>query len=369
MNSNFLSMGNKCREFEKEFSKIQERKYSVFVNSGSSANLALIQSLINIGKLSIGDKVGFSALTWATNVMPLIQLGLTPVPIDCEIGTLNISSSKIQEVILQDDIKCLFITNVLGFSDDINLIKELCEKNNILLIEDNCESLGSELNNIKLGNFGLASTFSFFVGHHLSTIEGGMIATDSEELYHQLLMVRAHGWSRDLGNNEKIKLGNKYDVNDFYSRYTFYDLAYNLRPTEINGFIGITQIKFWDEVVEKRQNNFLYALRIMEKYNFINKLELSHMNKISNFAVPVICKNSHIADELKDKFQKNNIEIRPIISGNIYNQPFFMKYKDKDYFLPNSELIHSNGFYFGNNHNIISEEYNKIDDILQTINL
>src|SRR3989338_10474023 len=178
------------------FAAKQRRKHAVYVNSGSSANLILIQSLLNLGRLKKGDRVGFSALTWATNIMTLIQLGLVPVAIDCEMKTLNVSPSKLKEKI--NDIDALFITNVLGFSDDIVSIARLCTKHGIPLYEDNCESLGSSVAGRLLGNFGEASTFSFYVGHHISTIEGGMVCTDDEDLYHMLVMVRAHGWDRNL---------------------------------------------------------------------------------------------------------------------------------------------------------------------------
>jgi CDP-6-deoxy-D-xylo-4-hexulose-3-dehydrase len=166
-----LSIGKYCREFEEKFAKWQERKYCVFVNSGSSANLILLQSLLNTGRLQKGDEVGFSSLTWATNPMPLMQLGYTPVPIDIELNTLNVSLDSFKRSIEGKNIKALFITNVLGFCDNIDAIAEYCESQNILLIEDNCESMGTVYKGKKLGNYGLASTFSTYIGHHMSTIE------------------------------------------------------------------------------------------------------------------------------------------------------------------------------------------------------
>ncbi|MCK4554481.1 DegT/DnrJ/EryC1/StrS aminotransferase family protein, partial [Candidatus Parcubacteria bacterium] len=155
LKTDILSMSAECKKFEESFAKKQGRKFAVFVNSGSSANLVLIQALLNLGKLKKGDKVGVSALTWATNIMPLIQLGLEPVAIDCEISTLNISPAVLKDY--ADDLKGLFLTNVLGFCDNIQEIKNICSKNNILFIEDNCESLGSKVSSELLGNFGLAS--------------------------------------------------------------------------------------------------------------------------------------------------------------------------------------------------------------------
>src|SRR3989344_393798 len=184
-----LSMNKECQKFEVNFAKKQKRKFAVFVNSGSSANLALVQSLMNLGWLKKGDPVGFSSLTWSTNVMPLIQFDLIPKALDCNLNTLNTSPDDVN--LHKKEIKALFLTNVLGFCDDLEKIKNICKNHNIFLIEDNCESLGSQYFGKLLGNFGLASTFSFFVGHHLSTIEGGMICTDNEDLCYTLLMVRA----------------------------------------------------------------------------------------------------------------------------------------------------------------------------------
>lgn len=188
-----LSIGKECERFEASFSQYQNRKHCVFFNSGSSANLALIQALLNLGKLRVGDYVGFSAVTWATNPMPLIQLGLKAVPIDVELDSLNVSSKTLEAVIKKYPLKALFITNLLGFCDDIDKIRQICNKNKIILLEDNCESLGTIYKGEKLGNYGFASTFSFFVGHHMSTIEGGAVCTNDEELAVMLTLVRAHG--------------------------------------------------------------------------------------------------------------------------------------------------------------------------------
>lgn len=233
LNADRFSMGSECKKFEQQFSKKQGREYSVYVNSGSSANLALIQALMNLGRLKKGGRVGISAITWATNVMPLIQLGLNPVAIDCELSSLNISSAKLEEHISSLD--ALFLTNVLGFADDVVEIKRVCSEHGVTLLEDNCESLGSKVGGTLLGNFGLASTFSFFLGHHISTLEGGMICTDDEELYNMLSITRAHGWDRSLETEQQEDLRDKHHVDSFYSIYTFYDLAFNVRPNRRNG--------------------------------------------------------------------------------------------------------------------------------------
>lgn len=354
-----LSIGEQCLLFERKFSAYQDRKHCVFVNSGSSANLAIIQALINLKKLKLGDKVGFSSLTWSTNVMPLLQLGLKAVPVDIELETLNVSSKTLEKVIKKHKIKSFFLTNLLGFCGDVDRIAKVCKKYGVILIEDNCESLGSEYKGKKLGNFGLASTFSFYVGHHMSTIEGGAICTDNERLYTMLQLVRAHGWDRNLTEDRQIKIRNKHKVNStFYSRYTFYDLGYNLRTTEIQGFIGNEQLQYLDEIVAKRQENFMYfAKHIYVRDDLYVPIQYEHMDVVSNFAVPVICRSRKIRDELVKKCD-GKVEIRPVVGGDMTKQPFFSKYM-KRYVgkkMTSSSVVHKQGLYFGNNPELTKKE-------------
>lgn len=355
-----LSMGDLCKQFEKKFSQWQNREFCTMVNSGSSANLILIQALININKIKKGDYVGFSAITWSTNVMPLIQMGLKPIAVDIEKDTLNCSLRTLTEIYKYKKIKMFFLTNLLGFSDDIEQIQTFCKKNNIILIEDNCEGLGSEFNHKKLGNFGLASTFSFFVGHHLSAIEGGAICTDEQELNIALNITRAHGWDRNLEEKEQKNIRKKYKVDDFYGKYCFYDLGFNLRPTEIQGFIGIEQLKLIDKIIRKREINFKKFLSISSNNQFIEVKSL--MSKTSNFAFPVICKSKKIQKHYINKCAKAGIEIRPIVGGTMMKQPFFKKYikENKGLKYPNANFIDKNGFYFGNNPEMNNKEINHI---------
>lgn len=360
-----LSIGEECKKFEKTFAKWQERKHCVMVNSGSSANLAIVQALLNLGRIKKGDLVGFSAVTWSTNVMPLIQLGLNIVPIDIELDTLNVSSEKLREALKKYPVKMLFLTNLLGFCDDIDEIKKICEEKKIILIEDNCESLGTVYKGKKLGNFGLASTFSFYVGHHLSTIEGGAVCTNDSELETMLQMVRAHGWDRNLTERKQLKIRTQHNVNStFYSRYTFYDLGYNLRTTEINGFIGNLQMKYIDEIVKKRRDNFLkMAVPIYNNKDKYFPLKYRHMDLFSNFAVPVICRNAKIRNELVEKC-RDKVEIRPIVGGDMPHQPFFKKYIKTSYpDNPNAKLVHEQGLYFGNNPELTEKEMDQIIEI------
>lgn len=345
-----LSFGEKCQQFEKEFSKWQERDDAVMVNSGSSANLAVVQALLNLGRLKQGDRVGFSALGWSTTVMPLIELGLQPIPIDVSIDSLNITS-------VPKDIKCLFITHLLGMCDPkLEKIMSECEKQEIIVIEDNCESMGSEYKGEKLGNFGLASTFSFYVGHHMSTIEGGMVCTDDKELARELRIVRAHGWDRNLDARTQRRIRKQKGVEtSFYSRYTFYSLGYNLRPTEIAGFLGLLQLPYIENIVDKRSSIYRTITAKVHKYHIPNP---KWMDRFSAFSLPVICKNLKERDELVKRCD-GKIEVRPIVGGDLTTQPF---YGGKG--MKIAKRIHDTGLYIGINPDMTKKDIKTIIGVL-----
>lgn len=337
--SDKLSMGEQCAEFERQFAAWQGRKYAVLFNSGSSANLALLQALKNIGRLKDGDRVGFSALTWSTNVMPIIQLGMVPVPIDIDPKTLNIDWTF--DTARMDWIFC---TNALGLSAKSAFVV----LPTLYLLEDNCEALGTELDGVKTGNFGLASTFSFYVAHHMSTIEGGMVCTDSVVLWDALLIARANGWDRNLSDAARTILRSTNGISsDFDAKYTFYDLAFNMRPTEITGFLGLQQLKYLDENIGHRQRIFKWLHATTLTNPDLVPLEISHLSRISAFAFPVICKTPELRAEYIRRFEAAGIEVRPVIAGNITRQPFWKKYVKETYDLPGADFVHERGFYCG----------------------
>lgn len=349
MKADKLSMDIKCSEFEVEFAKFQERKFAILFNSGGSANLVLLQALKNLGQLKEGDNVGFSALTWSTNTMPIIQMGLIPVPLDCDPQTLNVMSNNLLDRLKTTELKALFLTNVLGFTGDIDEIRKICKERNIILLEDNCESLGTELDTGKAGNYGLASTFSFFVAHHMSTIEGGMICTDDEELAEMLKISRANGWDRNLNSSQQYKWRKKFNVDsEFQAKYTFYDLGFNFRPTEITGFLGLYQLQFLKDNIKKRERNFLKLEQIFLNNADLIHLNHDHINVLSTFAFPVVCTTPELRLDYLSKFAGAGIEIRPMIAGNMQNQPFYKKYVTKLYDLPGTDFLHNCGFYCGN---------------------
>lgn len=344
-----LSMDIKCSEFERAFAEYHGQAHAILFNSGGSANLALLQALRNMHLLKNGDKVGFSSLTWSTNVMPIIQMGFEPVAVDCEPTTLNVMSSTLIQRLAETHLDAMFITNALGFTGDLDAIRTICQEKNILLIEDNCEALGTELPAGKTGTFGLASTFSFFIAHHMSTIEGGMVCTNDAELAEMLRIVRANGWDRNLTSIQQFKWRKRMNVrSELEAKYTFYDLGFNMRPTEITGFLGLYQLQYLESGTVVRERNYLKLADIVMKNPELISLDHSHITKLSSFAFPVLCRTPEIRNKYVLQFSGAGVEIRPMIAGNIQRQPFYHKYVEKKFELPGTDFIHSCGFYCGN---------------------
>ena len=361
-----LSMGEQCASFEDSFARYQGREHAALFNSGGSANLALLQALKNLGRLKTGDRIGFTAVTWSTNVMPIIQLGFTPVPIDCELETLNAGSAELSEVLDEHELKAFFLTNVLGFTGDLDRIRKVCAERGILLLEDNCESLGSELPAGKAGNFGLASTFSFFVAHHMSTIEGGMICTDDAALDQMLRIVRANGWDRNLSKEDQVALRRTHEVGDeFTASYTFYDLGYNLRPTEITGFLGQVQLRFLTDSIERRIANYNCLADAVSGNEELRLPTAKYQTKLSSFAFPMVCQDPKLRSKYLERLNRAGIECRPIIAGNMQRQPFYKKYVREHRDLPKADLIHTSGFYVGNYPELTSEDLSAISACLK----
>ncbi len=332
LGNNKLTMGSVTAEFESYFAKWHGRKHCLMVNSGSSANLVLLSSLINLGILNKGDSVGVNSVTWSTNVMPLIQLGLKPILIDVGNSDLNIDKDKVLEVI--HNIKALFLTNVLGLDNDLERISELCKREGVILLEDNCEALGCSTSNKLYGNFGLASTNSSFIGHHFSTIEGGYVFTDDDKLFAMLKVVRAHGWTRNLSDHEKHLLSCK-EEDEFNQPYTFEYCGYN----------------------EKR---FIYASARLRDYIYRPD------TKNPVFALPIRTKNVNHKNQVVQKLKEKKIESRPIISRSMGIQPFWVReYGLKK--LENSAKIDELGLYVTNDPQLEDDKFNYLINVLEEL--
>lgn len=352
-----LTKGDLTLEFEKKWSEWLGVKYSIFVNSGSSANLAAIYSLLLSGKLK-NNKIVVPAVSWVTTVTPTIQLGMEPIMCDCDIDNLGLDINHLKEIIKNDNPSAIILVHVLGIPNHMDEILKLCKENDILLIEDTCESIGSKYNDKLLGTLGDLSTFSFYFGHHMSTIEGGMISTNDEDLYHILLSIRSHGWDRDLPKEKQNSLREKYGVDKFRSLYTFYYPGFNLRSTDLQAYIGLGQLEKLDMIVENRNKNFIrYKNEIKNTFWNISPPEGSF---ISNFSFPIITKN---IKELTEQLITNNIECRPLICGSINEHPFWYERYGKQN-LPNSKLVHNYGLYLPNNHQMTDEEISKVIEVV-----
>ena len=352
-----LTKGELTVQFEKEWSEWLGKKYSVFVNSGSSANLAAIYGLLLSGKLK-NNKIVVPAVSWVTTVTPAVQFGMEPIMCECDEENLGLNINHLKQIIKDHDPSCIILVHVLGFPNHMDEILELCEKHNIQLIEDTCESMGSEYNNKKLGTFGDLSTFSFYFGHHMSTIEGGMISTDDEDLYHILLSIRSHGWDRDLPKSKQVELRKKYNIGDFRSLYTFYYPGFNLRATDLQAFIGLQQLKKLNTIIENRNINYQRYHDGIKNAEW--KVNPPTNSFISNFSYPVITKN---IKELVEKLTENNIECRPLICGSINEHPFWYERYGKQE-LPISKKVHEYGLYLPNNHQMTIEEVDKVINIV-----
>lgn len=349
MRTSKFSMDVECRAFERKFAEFQKRADAVLFNSGGSANLAMLQSLKNLGRLKTGDKVGFSALTWSTNTMPIIQLGLVPVAVDINRNTLNVMSENLGATLSSHELKAFFVTNVLGFAGDLMSVRKLCNERGVIMIEDNCESLGTRVNGDLTGNFGEMASFSFFVAHHMSTIEGGMVVTDDESLSEMLRITRANGWDRNLTTDQQVKWRSAHAVaSEMEAKYCFYDLGFNFRPTEITGFLGNLQIQYLEQNIATRSTNYHRLSEITRMNEDLQSVDTSHLEFVSNFAYPVVCRSREIRERYATRCHAAGVEIRPMIAGNIQNQPFYKKYVRGGEPLPDTDFVDQNGFYFGN---------------------
>jgi CDP-6-deoxy-D-xylo-4-hexulose-3-dehydrase len=352
-----LTKGELTVQFEKEWSKWLGKKYSIFVNSGSSANLASIYSLLLSNKLK-NNKIVVPAVSWVTTVTPAVQFGMEPIMCECDEENLGLNIDHLKQIIKEHNPSCIILVHVLGFPNHMNEILELCNEHDIKLIEDTCESMGSEYENKKLGTFGDLSTFSFYFGHHMSTIEGGMISTDDEDLYHILLSIRSHGWDRDLPKSKQIELREKYNIGDFRSLYTFYYPGFNLRATDLQAFIGLQQLNKLSTIIKNRNINYQrYHDGIKNDEWKINPPSNSF---VSNFSYPIITKN---IKQLVEKLTENNIECRPLICGSINEHPFWYERYGKQE-LPISKKVHEYGLYLPNNHQMTIEEVDKVINIV-----
>ena len=363
LTSDRFTNGKKVREFESKWNEWLGSKYSLYVSSGSTANYLLLSAVKEFYALKDGDKVLVPACTWVTNVGPVIQLGFTPIFCDINLDNFSFCEQDLEHISkIHSDIKLIFVTHLIGFSANVEKYKKLFP--NALILDDVCESHGCKLpNGYRTGSDSLGATFSFYFGHHISTIEGGMISTNNYELYDLMKMKRSHGLARESTRYaEYIK-----QYPDISNQFLFITDGYNFRNHELGAVLGLSQLKRLDLYIQKRNQNYKKFVDIISKYSIDFYVPLVPQT-CSNFCFPLICRTKELADRLKVIFDEVGIEHRPIISGNLLKQPFLSGHKittQKDNL--NVDHIHNNGIYLGNNQFIGDDELNLLKSILEKL--
>jgi len=355
-----LTKGPLTLDLERKWSSWLGIDHSIFCNSGSSANLLMLWALVESRRIKKNSKVVVPSAAWATDLSPVIQLGMTPILCDINLKDLSVNLAHLEEIFKETKPEVLLLVSVLGLVPDMEKVVELCQKYNVILLEDTCESMGSKYKDKKLGTFGLMSSFSTYFGHHISTIEGGFVSTNDEELYEILKSIRSHGWDRDSSPEYSKKLRNNWKTSDFDALYTFYHSGFNLRSTDLQAFIGLGQIDKLDNICKRRNENFNIYQQELSSFS----PSIIERGFVSNFAYPVISGNR---DLIVKALQKENIEVRPMICGSMGKQPFYVKeFGRKE--LSNATIIDKNGFYVPNHPGLKKENILKITNIINSNN-
>jgi CDP-4-dehydro-6-deoxyglucose reductase, E1 len=348
LRSGFTSMGEKVTQFEKEFARLVGSRYAVMVNSGSSANLLMVAALVhrNSDPLQRGDEVIVPAVSWPTTYYPLYQYGLRIVFVDIDPETLNIDPQALAAAI-GPRTRAVLAVNLLGNPCSFDKIKNVITGSNIVLLEDNCESLGATLGRKQCGTFGEMGSFSFFFSHHISTMEGGMVVTDSEELFHFLLALRAHGWTRNLPKINHVS-GTKSD-DAFVESFNFVVPGYNVRPTEIAAAIGLEQLKKIPALLAARRSNSEIFLKSMREHDWVRTQRAVGDPSWFGFAM-TISEGARVSrKQLATHLLEAGIECRPIVTGNFARKSVVRWFDHRIAgSLENADTIDTNGLFIGN---------------------
>tara|TARA_B100000795_G_scaffold269870_1_gene260819 strand:+ start:2684 stop:3850 length:1167 start_codon:yes stop_codon:yes gene_type:complete len=347
-----FTMGKRVKLFEKKFTEFIDSKHCVMVNSGSSANLLMIAALFYSKKLSLklkrGDEIIVPAVSWSTTYFPLYQYGLKIKFVDIDLETLNYDLSQLETAISKKT-RAIMAVNLLGNPNEFEHILNLISGTDIVLVEDNCESMGAEFQNKKTGTFGVMGSFSTYFSHHISTMEGGIIVTDDDELYQILLSLRAHGWTRDLPTKNLICSEKHKD--SLEEDFRFVLPGYNVRPLELQGAIGIEQIKKLPIIISGRQKNAILFKKLLGSHpDLIIQKEVGKSSWFG-FSLIIRPKSKLSRESLANKLTSLGFEYRPIVAGNFAKNEV-TKYFDSEVHgdLKNAEYIDKNGIYIGNNH-------------------
>lgn len=366
--SGMFTMGTQVKAFEEQFASYVGSKYCVMVNSGSSANLAMIAALRYRKEgqsLPPGAEVIVPAVSWSTTYYPVYQYGLKMRFVDVNPDTLNFDLDALERAITPET-KAIFAVNLLGNPNDFDRIKEIIGDRSIILLEDNCESMGATYQGKQCGTFGLMGSYSTFFSHHISTMEGGMIVTDDEELYHILLSLRAHGWTRNLPKHNKICT--KSD-NVFEESFRFVLPGYNLRPLEMSGAIGQEQVRKLPALIEARRNNALLFKEMMKEFPWIRTQEETGQSSWFGFSM-LVEENAPITRlELAQALTDARIDCRPIVAGNFAKNDEVLQWMPHSIagHLNNAEFMDKQGLFIGNHHYPLTEEFTLLANTLRKL--
>lgn len=353
-----FTMGEQVDKFEKMFAEYIGVKHAMMVNSGSSANLIALSVLTNYKcnhKLVSGDEVLVPVLCWSTSVFPIIQCNLTPVFVDVDPKTLNIDLEDLERKIT-DKTKAIMLVHILGNSTDMRKLMEIVKRHNLILIEDTCESLGSQYDHRYLGSFGAIGTYSFYYSHHITTMEGGMVVCNDDENYELMKCLRAHGWSRNLKDKNDIQ----ERFPDLDPRFTFVNLGYNVRPMEIQASMGIGQLNKLKTKNSNRLSNYTKIKNKIEndpRNTFLSFPEESDNAVAIWFGVTLFLNDDVQLKDYLNYLTKNEVENRPIVTGNIVRQPvikdLYPNLNPSDF--PGAEQCHFKGFFIGLSSSLMSD--------------
>ena len=338
-----LTKGELTVEFEKKWADYIGSKYSVFTNSGSSANLLMIYTLKELGRLN--GKVIVPSVGWVTTISPLLQFGIEPVMVDADKKTFGIDLEQTEFLLKTEEISAIIFVQVLGVPHYKEELLRLSEKYNVPLMEDSCAALGSSYEDgTMVGRVGDMSTFSFYFGHQFSTIEGGMINTDDEDLYHMLLMLRSHGWGKDLPKDLYKQKMNDNNVDSFHEPFTFLVPGFNLRSTDLQSYLGLMQVEKADWISEMRTENHIeYAKQLDGHFEF---QDWGDDNPCS-ISFGALAESKEHRKEVVNRLVENGIETRIFSAGNLGLHPFWVN-RYGEFHGEVADKIHSRGFFLPN---------------------
>ena len=361
-----FTMGPLVAQFERDFAAQVGAKHAVMVNSGSSANLLAIAACVFNPEIDLnpGDEVLVPAVSWATTYYPLQQYGLRLKFIDIDVDTLNMDLD-LAEAANGPRTKAIFAVNILGNPNDFDRLQRMAADHGLVVLEDNCESLGGVFNGKQAGTFGIMGTYSTFFSHHISTMEGGVITTDDERLRQMLTSLRAHGWIRELPDKNFVhdKTGDPFE-----DSFCFALPGYNVRPVEMSGAIGIEQVKKIPMIIEGRRKNGAHWVEVMSELQDVRLQHETGQSSWFGFSMVLEGALAGRRREVGAALTAAGIESRPIVAGNFTRNPA-MAYLDADVpaALPAADKIHVDGLFVGNRHYETFESIQMLHDVIAAI--